>query len=392
MDRVRAQSVIGGGAMRVGGIGAFDVLLRAGGQERRELEVDAGDRRAVPQAAVLRLAADDGLARGVGVGSQREAGGTVDAGDGIAGDFTGTAHLAAPSRASDLPVLAAGYGSPAAQSGLVLRHHVRADAAWVFVSGGGDGLVQSLRAGLGVVEHLGGAVLCRGVGEGAGDRAAGDFQHRPGGAVYQRGVHRQTSGCRDTDQHGRKGSGAGQRDGGAVVAQCEVRGDLSVGLCQWHGGLAGIESVFSVLQHRATASRVGQKNAGRGLLRVRRGGYPDMALGQIVAYKRLWRENLIDGETQIPRSERNSQGARISGDRFTSLFEVKNCPTNGGKLTPHRPSWCLHRLRKDSRPLISPEKVKCSGILASGKRASKDDGVLLLETVNISLQMRVFRI
>ncbi len=57
-----------------------------------------------------------------------------------------------------------------------------------------------------------------------------------------------------------------------------------------------------------------------------------MALGQIVAYKRLWRENLIDGETQIPRSERNSQGARISGDRFTSLFEVKNCPTNGGKL------------------------------------------------------------
>jgi len=58
-----------------------------------------------------------------------------------------------------------------------------------------------------------------------------------------------------------------------------------------------------------------------------------MALGQIVAYKRLWRENLIDGETQIPRSERNSQGARISGDRFTSLFEVKNCPTNGGKLS-----------------------------------------------------------
>ena len=57
-----------------------------------------------------------------------------------------------------------------------------------------------------------------------------------------------------------------------------------------------------------------------------------MALGQIVAYKRLWRENLIDGETQIPRSERNSQRARISGDRFTSLFEVKNCPTNGGKL------------------------------------------------------------
>src|SRR3989338_10963837 len=82
MDRVRAQSVIGGGAMRVGGIGAVDVLLRAGGQERRELEVDAGDRRAVPQAAVLRLAADDGLAPGGGGGGREEKGGAGGGGGG----------------------------------------------------------------------------------------------------------------------------------------------------------------------------------------------------------------------------------------------------------------------------------------------------------------------
>jgi hypothetical protein len=46
---------------------------------------------------------------------------------------------------------------------VVLGHYVRADAAWVFVFGGGDGLVQSIRAGLGVVQHVGGVVLRGGV-------------------------------------------------------------------------------------------------------------------------------------------------------------------------------------------------------------------------------------
>jgi len=126
-----AQGVIGSGAMRAGGIGAFDVLLRASGSERRELAIDAGDRRALPQATVLRLAADDGLAWRSRVGGQREAGGAVDAGDGIAGERARTPHQPAPSRASDIPVLAAGSGGRATQSGVVLGHHVRADAARV---------------------------------------------------------------------------------------------------------------------------------------------------------------------------------------------------------------------------------------------------------------------
>ena len=69
-----------------------------------------------------------------------------------------------------------------------------------------------------------------------------------------------------------------------------------------------------------------------------------MAPGQIVAYKRLWSGNFSGRETQIPRSalhqrfpsphqcERSSQGEQNSGDRFTSLSGIKNCPTNGGKL------------------------------------------------------------
>ena len=62
MDRVGAQRVIDRGAMRVGRVGALDVLLRGGARERREPQVDACDRRAVPQATVLWLAPDERLA------------------------------------------------------------------------------------------------------------------------------------------------------------------------------------------------------------------------------------------------------------------------------------------------------------------------------------------
>jgi hypothetical protein len=44
MDRFRTQSVIDHGAMRVGGVSALDVLLRAGARKGRESEVNTGDR------------------------------------------------------------------------------------------------------------------------------------------------------------------------------------------------------------------------------------------------------------------------------------------------------------------------------------------------------------
>ena len=48
------------------------------------------------------------------------------------------------------------------------------------VSDGGPGLVQPLRAGLGTVGHSRRTVLPGRARGGAGDRAAGDFQYRPG--------------------------------------------------------------------------------------------------------------------------------------------------------------------------------------------------------------------
>jgi len=166
------------------------------------------------------------------MGGQRETGSAVDAGDETAGGLAGTAHQSGSSTASGLSVFAAGYKDRGAESGVVFGHHVRSYAAGFSVSGGSDGLVQPVRAGLGVVQHVGGAVLRGGVAAGVGDRAAADLQHRPRSTVYQRRVHRKTYGCRDTDQHGWSGSGIGQRDGGATMAQREVRGDLSQGLCR----------------------------------------------------------------------------------------------------------------------------------------------------------------
>src|SRR5918992_2793772 len=133
MDRDRTQGAIDRGAMRVGGVGALDVLLRGGGGERREPEVDAPDRRAISEATVLRLAADDRVAYRAGVGGQREAGSAVDAGDGTGGKRSGTSHQPQTSRASSLPIFTEGSRNPATQPGMVLGHHVRADAAGGFL-------------------------------------------------------------------------------------------------------------------------------------------------------------------------------------------------------------------------------------------------------------------
>src|SRR5882672_39017 len=45
-------------------------------------------------------------------------------------------------RARDLSVSVEGFGDWRPQPGVVQRHHVYPDAVWVYVSGGGDGLVE----------------------------------------------------------------------------------------------------------------------------------------------------------------------------------------------------------------------------------------------------------
>ena len=88
---------------------------------------------------------------------------------GLEAIYPQAAHHAARRRTQDLPVFTAECGDHAAQPGVGQRHHVHSAAAGLLVPGGGDGLVQPLRAGVAVVEHAGGKFLRRGVGGGACD-------------------------------------------------------------------------------------------------------------------------------------------------------------------------------------------------------------------------------
>ena len=101
-------------------------------------------------------------------------------------------------------------------------YHVYSDAPGISVLGGGDGLVQPLHAGVGTVEYSGGGLLCEHVGGSIGDGHAGDFQHRPGGTVHQRGVHGATGEGGSAGQHGRTRPGDGQSVHRAVVEELEV--------------------------------------------------------------------------------------------------------------------------------------------------------------------------
>ena len=131
----------------------------------------------------------DGAAGAGRLGGQSQAGGATAAGDGSGGAVSQALAEPAGGGARIYPYLLKGSGDHRSGPGVVQRHHVCADGLWVHVSGGGDGLVEPVCAGVGVVQHAGSRVLYSGVGSGAGPRTRGtaDLQHRSGLPVHQRG-------------------------------------------------------------------------------------------------------------------------------------------------------------------------------------------------------------
>ena len=147
MDRARTRAIVDCAPMHADWREPVELLLPAAGHgERREPGIDAGHRPVVFEAAVLRSAAHDRLAAGVGVWSQSQTGRAADARDGASGNLAGTAHQPSSSPAPDLPVLAERAQDRAAEPGVVCRHYLRADDGGVSLPGGGHGLVQSLCA------------------------------------------------------------------------------------------------------------------------------------------------------------------------------------------------------------------------------------------------------
>ncbi len=108
-----------------------------------------------------------------------------------------------------------------------------ADGARVYVPGGDFGCGEPQSIGLAAVEHAERALLCRSArGGDEKTRAAEDFQYRPRIAIHQRGLDRAAESRRRCDQHGWQGSLDRQRFYRATVAERQVRGGVSAGVCE----------------------------------------------------------------------------------------------------------------------------------------------------------------
>jgi hypothetical protein len=120
---------------------------------------------------------------------------------------------------------------------------------------------------VGSVADSGSGLLRSGIASRAGGKETGDIQQRSGQPVHERWLHggAPISGC--AHQHGWTRPGVRQHHGGALVAECEIRGGVSEGLCDTARGAVEFEGALCVLQRGASAPVVVLRDAGGGLQR-----------------------------------------------------------------------------------------------------------------------------
>src|ERR1700738_1376963 len=136
---------------------------------RRPVEVSAEDctimaliDRPYLARALLRLAAEDGVAGDPGPSRQPQTGPASDAARRPGGDLPATEYEQAGTGPQDLPLPAGWALDRAGQSGLVLGCHLHPDGQGLPLPGGDHGLGEPCRAGVATVEHARRGVLCRG--------------------------------------------------------------------------------------------------------------------------------------------------------------------------------------------------------------------------------------
>src|SRR6266853_1797168 len=177
----------------VGGLPRFG-LPPAGGDQRGRLHDRGADRSAVPGAAVLRLAADGGVAGDPRPCRQPQTGPAPDAARRPGGDLPATEHEQAGGGPQDLPLPAGRALDRAGQSGLVLGRHLHPDGQGLPLPGGDHGLGEPCRADVAAVEHARRGVLCRGPrGSALPAWPARDLQYRPEPAPAKAGGSQFTS-------------------------------------------------------------------------------------------------------------------------------------------------------------------------------------------------------
>ena len=151
------------------------------------------------------------------------------------------------------------------QSGLELRHHLHPLTAGVYLSHGSDGLVQSVRALLGNLGHVGYQFLLGGIGSSLADRYTRDVQYGPGGAVHQCRVYQSAQSCRYSHQLGWQRASVRQHFCGEIMAQCQIRGGVHQRLPKRSRGGEQLACVLHLLQSRAIASGIRLSNARTGV-------------------------------------------------------------------------------------------------------------------------------
>src|ERR1035437_796925 len=140
-------------AMRVGRDFAQRVLLRTGAGERGEPRLDAAAGRVASGISGLWEPATDGAFAARGSGGQPQARGAATGVDGGGSGLSQAQPEPTRRRASDLSLPFGRAGNARSGPGVVQRHHVCANGPRVYVSGGGDGFVEWLRARLGPLQH-----------------------------------------------------------------------------------------------------------------------------------------------------------------------------------------------------------------------------------------------
>ena len=268
MDRGWTFGFEHGAAVSVDESFAVRVVLRTARRERTELGTDAALGRAVHQHAILRCAQNDRRAQETGLRRQSETSPAITAADGTGSDLSETKTIHARLWPSHLPIPVTQRRDHSAESSLVERYNVYPAAKRFHLSGGGDGLVQPVRAQLGDIDEHGCGILLLGAGMGATSRPSRNLQHRSGSAVHQRSIHQPVGGAEYPDQHGRPWPRVGQRFCRTAMENGEIRRCLFEGLQRSSRRGSKSWTVLPVLQSTAASSSVELSNAGSCLSKI----------------------------------------------------------------------------------------------------------------------------
>src|SRR5579872_5507525 len=360
MDRSRPSAPERSAAVRVAGRAALDLLLPAAAGERGEPAPHAKAGPVVHEAAVFRQPQDGRRVRR-GPPSCPAA----DAHFGNPSALPQTASESPGSGPPDLSVPATRRSDPAAQPRLEHRYYLHSHAWRLPVSGGGDGLVQPVRAQLGTVQHDGDRLLPGRTRRGLPLRPTRNLELRPGLAVHCGRLPGSAQTTRHPDQHGWPRPCARQRVHRTAVALAQVRADLPRRLRQRSRSVPGAGKLLPLLQPPAPAPGARIPDAGGPVPAQIQKEKGTLLMGDAVP-QTPWDLALLFSRMHAFRFTRIgacrtidllARRIGLSRDGTRAPMQVRNGRRPHGRLLGHQPA----ALSKDGRFFVQPTRttLKC---------------------------------